>query len=190
MRRFQSRRSAPRRTLLAGLTAWSLSASACVQVRPRYDDPTVSLSGRDSLSRAYDLGVRDGKMSIVKPLPELARLSGVVIGLAGVAIARATKNAWVGLAVPIAALTGLTLWNVREAQQPTPAPADSAQLFYGMKSPQMWDSYVSGFKETVHQSQAKAAKASALGTAFVAATILLMLVIYKAIYQAIFSHIS
>jgi hypothetical protein len=66
-----SRRSATRRIALAAITAWSLGISACAPInrrpyyarRPYYEEPAPSLTGRDSLAGAYDLGTRDGRLA-------------------------------------------------------------------------------------------------------------------------------
>jgi len=102
------------------------------------------------------------------------------LGLAGYAVARATKNVALVAAVPIAAMAGVTLWTVREAHQPTPEPADSTQTFYGMKSSPRWDNYVRGFKTTIDQQRDKAVKSSVIGTVVLSGLLLLELAFVKA----------
>ena len=185
--RFAARRSTPRRMLLAGVTAWSLSTTACVPAYARYEEPTPSLAGRDSLAQAYDLGVRDANKVLRAPASGvrlLLPLAAAALTLAGFALAVATKRLWVAAALPVAASLGVTIKTGIDASHPPPPP-DSAMATYGIRSPEMWGNYVNGYSDTIDARHQTAFHASVIGFVLIAITEAFVLLILSALKLAL-----
>jgi hypothetical protein len=186
--RFRSRSALGRRLLLAGVTSWSLSTSACVPAYSRFDEPAPVLAGRDSLARAYDLGVRDAKLTFTRPaagVRVLAPLLGAGLVLLGVVLARATKNIVMIAVPPVAVLGGVAVKTGIDASRPPASPADSVQSVYGMKSSAMWDNYVNGYRDTINDRNERTFRSSMIG--FVATTLALgvLILLFSALRVAV-----
>ena len=165
---FASRFSLPRRMLLAGATSWSLSVNACATYQPRFTPPSpaerYALGGRDSLSRAYNLGLDDGNAAYNGPrssAPAVGLLAGAV---GATAAARATRNVMVLVYAELAGGGAVAAGTAVRSGRPLPSPPDSVASMYGFKSPQMWDRYLAGFHDAAeihHHAATKAGYVSA-----------------------------
>ena len=196
--RFGVRRSTARRMLLAAVTSWSLSATACVPYNPymrRYreepqPEPTPVLTGRDSLSRAYNLGLDDGTRSWRSPVAGVRGAILAVALLGGFILAAATKNILAVVYSGVAAAGGLVIVGAHESNQGVSPPADSMQTVRGLRSPQMWESYLSGYRdgaEVRRDSDVKTTYVSAGVAVLFSAAAYFLLLFLKAVRKAVSS---
>jgi hypothetical protein len=85
----------------------------------------------------------------------------------------------------MAGMAGLTANAAYDAHKPLPNPADSVQVYYGLRSSVMWDRYVSGFRDAYDDHRRTEVKVLAIGTVVVGILFTLFIAFLRAIAHAI-----
>ncbi|HEV8409312.1 MAG TPA: hypothetical protein VGQ30_02305, partial [Gemmatimonadaceae bacterium] len=113
----------------------------------------------------------------------------LVIFLGAVILAEATKNFMVLVYTELATAGGVAVVTVHAAHQSLPDPPDSTRAAHALRSPEMWDRYVSGYREGMELRRESAVKEGYVATGVTVLAAGLTYLLFQ-LMKGIFTHIS